>query len=115
MTAHFTAALLLGLVATLARAQDPAHGWMAYAVGSIPDDANRITRLEMKWKVSENPRDSRSFFSPWFGMDPNDNLNLIQPVNPWLGRGWSMYTEYFQWSPTHNSNSKSYDIEAGQT
>eukprot|EP01052_Picozoa_sp_SAG31_P059281 SAG31_NODE_18601_length_630_cov_0.772128_1_plen_36_part_10 len=36
-------------------------------------------------------------------MDPADNLNLIQPVNPWTGRSWSAYTEYFQWSPEHNS------------
>ena len=31
---------------------------------------------------------------PWHdsdaGMDPADNLNLIQPVNPWSGRDWSM-------------------------
>lgn len=55
------------------------------------------------------------FFSPWFGMDPSDNLNLIQPVNPWSGSGWSMYTEYFQWSPIHNSNSRQVAVEAGQT
>ena len=48
-------------------------------------------------------------------MDPADNLNLVQPVNPWMGNGWSMYTEYFQWSPEHNSNSKSYDVAAGST
>ena len=44
----------------------------------------------MTWKVSENPTGSRdAFFSPWFGMDPDDNLNLIQPVNPWSGGAWS--------------------------
>jgi hypothetical protein len=26
-----------------------------------------------------------------------------------------MYTEYYQWSPTHNSNSKQYPVLAGQT
>ena len=26
-----------------------------------------------------------------------------------------MYTEYFQWSPTHNSNSRQHSVEAGQT
>ena len=41
--------------------------------------------------------------------------NLIQPVNPWLGDGWAMYTEYFQWSPEHNSNSDQESVEAGQT
>jgi hypothetical protein len=48
-------------------------------------------------------------------MDPDDNLNLVQPVNPWSGSAWSMYTEYYQWSPTSNSNSDSFSVESGQT
>ena len=53
-------------------------------------------------------------------MDPADNLNLIQPVNPWSGSrfgggSWSAYTEYYQWSPTHNSNSKSFSVSSGDT
>eukprot|EP01065_Artemidia_motanka_P004772 TRINITY_DN1227_c0_g1_i1.p2 TRINITY_DN1227_c0_g1~~TRINITY_DN1227_c0_g1_i1.p2 ORF type:complete len:555 (+),score=222.35 TRINITY_DN1227_c0_g1_i1:135-1667(+) len=88
---------------------------MAYAVGSIPSDKQRITRLEMKWTVGQDARSSYAFYSPWFGMDPADNLNLVQPVNPWGGSSWSMYTEYFQWSPEHNSNSESRSVKAGQT
>jgi len=103
------------LVAPFVSAQDPAHGWMAYAVGTMPSQHDRITRLEMTWTVGAEPRHSRAFFSPWFGMDPDDNLNLVQPVNPWMGGSWSMYTEYFQWSPEHNSNSRSHPVEAGQT
>jgi len=52
-------------------------------------------------------------------MDPADNLNLIQPVNPYssglFSSGWNMYTEYFQWKPVDNSNSASHSVEAGQT
>ena len=103
-------ALLIGVAA-----QDPAHGWMAYAVGKMPSEHERITRLEMTWTIGARPRRSRAFFSPWFGMDPDDNLNLVQPVNPWGGGEWSMYTEYFQWSPEHNSNSHQYTAKAGQT
>ena len=29
-------------------AQDPATGWMAYAQGSIPSGAERITKLEVR-------------------------------------------------------------------
>ena len=93
----------------------------AYAVGDISNTgAERITRLEMTWTVGAEPKKSSAFFSPWFGMDPEDNLNLIQPVNPWSGgvlRGgsWSAYTEYYQWSPTHNSNSDSFDVKSGDT
>ena len=110
-----SALLLIAATAEHALAQDPASGWMAYAVGAIPSSYERITRLDMTWTVGAAPKPSAAFFSPWFGMDPADNLNLIQPVNPWGRTAWSMYTEYYQWSPTHNSNSKQYAVEAGQT
>ena len=93
----------------------------AYAVGDISSTgAERITKLEMTWTVGAEPAKSSAFFSPWFGMDPADNLNLIQPVNPWSGgvfRGgsWSAYTEYYQWKPTKNSNSESFDVKSGDT
>jgi hypothetical protein len=99
-------------------AGDPAGGWMAYAVGQIPAGVQRITKLEMTWVVaggSQDPAHGRAFYSPWFGMDPADNLNLIQPVNPWSGSSWSMYTEYFQWSPEDNRNSHQVMVKAGQT
>ena len=102
-------------VLAVAMAQDPVGGWMAYAVGEVPEGVERITRLEMTWTVNSEPDRSRAFFSPWFGMDPDDNLNLIQPVNPWSGKAWSMYTEYYQWKPTHNSNSPSEPVKGGQT
>jgi hypothetical protein len=112
----FSKITLLSSAIALVNAQDPADGWMAYAVGEVPSDTDRITKMEMTWKVSENPdSDTDAFFSPWFGMDPEDNLNLIQPVNPWLGNGWAMYTEYFQWSPEDNSNSRQHSVEPGQT
>jgi len=118
----FTIAALLASAAALpaSHAQDPASGWMAYAVGDISaTGAERITKLEMTWTVGAEPKSSSAFFSPWFGMDPADNLNLIQPVNPWSssfrGGNWAAYTEYYQWSPTHNSNSKSFNIKSGDT
>ena len=107
--------LSTALLMTLAVAQDPAEGWMAYAISSLPSSVERITRLEMTWTVGQAPTWSWAFFPPWFGMDPADNLNLTQPVNHWSGRAWSMYTEYYQWSPEHNSNSRSYTVQAGQT
>lgn len=110
MKLAIAAVCLVGAVA-----QDPANGWMAYAVGQVPAGTERITKLEMTWKVGANPKRGNAFFSPWFGMDPSDNDNLIQPVNPWGGSSWSMYTEYFQWRPVHNSNSAQHSVEAGQT
>ena len=109
-----TAIVGLALACSTALAADPATGWMAYAVGAPPTGVERITRLEMTWKAGAEPKHHLfAFFAPWFGMDPADNLNLIQPVNPWGGSAWSIYTEYFQWKPTHNSNSKSVAVAAG--
>lgn len=88
---------------------------MAYAVGEVPQSTERITRLEMIWTVGAAPKASSSFYSPWFGMDSADNMNLIQPVNPWFYDAWYMYTEYYQWSPSYNSDSDMYPVEAGQT
>jgi hypothetical protein len=110
----FALVIIASLIA-VSLAQDPASGWMAYAVGQVPAGTTRITKLDMTWTVGAEPKRSRAFFSPWFGMDPDDNLNLIQPVNPWSGSAWSMYTEYYQWKPTHNSNSQQYPVAAGQT
>lgn len=100
-------------MAMCVHAQDPAPGWMAYAVGKVPEGTQRITRLEMKWTVGDDAQPSGAFYSPWFGMDPATNLNLIQPVNPWFGSSWSYYTEYFQWSPENNSNSNQLPINSG--
>lgn len=107
--------LLVVVCATLCAAQDPADGWMAYAVGKVPTGTQRITHIEMSWKVSANAKSSSAFYSPWFGMDPPDNLNLLQPVNPWGGSSWTAYTEYYQWSPSKNVNSKEITVKAGQT
>ncbi len=30
------------------------------------------------------------------------SVNLLQPVNPWLGNQWLIYNEYYQWSPSYN-------------
>lgn len=36
-----------------------------------------------------------------FGIDASDNLNLLQPVNPWMGNEWLIYNEYYQWQPSY--------------
>lgn len=105
-------AFVIALLVALAAAQDPAPGWLAYATATCPA-GERITHMEAKWKVGQTPPSSFAFFSPWFGIDTTDNLNLLQPVNPWEGSGWAFYTEYYQWSPSNNVNSHQYSTEAG--
>eukprot|EP00053_Salpingoeca_punica_P004877 m.51421 g.51421 ORF g.51421 m.51421 type:complete len:262 (-) comp12988_c0_seq1:46-831(-) len=106
-------AVLLLVCVGAAFAQDPAEGWMGYAKGVSPTGQGKITYMEAKWTVGNNPRRSGAFFSPWFGIESSDNLNLIQPVNPWTGSQWQIYNEYFQWRPEHNENSDSHVVRPG--
>ncbi len=69
--------------------------------------------MEAKWKVGALPAVGGAFYSPWFGVESSDNLNLIQPVNPFDGSGWSMYNEYFQWSPENNVDSDMHPVSPG--
>ena len=91
--------------------KDPAEGWMGYAYAQHPSGI--ITSIEAYWRVPSNPKRGGAFFSPWFGIESEDNLNLIQPVNPWVSNRWQIYNEYFQWQPVHNENSPSHDVRAG--
>ena len=63
-------------------AQDPAGDWLAYALGTSPT-GGIITYIEAKWYVPSDPAKNGAFYSPWFGIETSDNLNLVQPVNPW--------------------------------
>ena len=89
-----------------------APGWLGYATAECPA-GQTLTKMEGKWLVGATPKRSQSFYSPWFGIDASDNLNLLQPVNPWLGNQWVIYNEYFQWSPEHNQNSAQHVVKAG--
>jgi len=110
MKAVFLALIAVAAFALVA-AQDPADGWLGYAMATYPE--GRITYMEAKWKVGQNPTVGGAFFSPWFGIEASDNLNLIQPVNPWVGDSWQIYNEYFQWEPEYNYNSDSNQVNPG--
>ncbi len=69
----FTLLLLLAaavaLAASLARAKDPAEGWLGYATATSPVGSGRITFAEAYWVVPENPIVGGAFYSPWFGIE----------------------------------------------
>lgn len=46
-------------------------------------------------------------------LETSDNLNLMQPVNPWVGNGWSQYIEYYQWVPEYNYDSSMHNVSPG--
>jgi len=92
--------------------KDPAQGWMGYATAQYPA-GSRLTYIEAKWKVPNNPVYGGAFFSPWFGIESSDNMNLIQPVNPWNSYSWLIYNEYYQWEPTYNFDSDMHVVQPG--
>ncbi|KNC54731.1 uncharacterized protein AMSG_01581 [Thecamonas trahens ATCC 50062] len=108
------AAAAMAMLATLTLAQDPANEWLGYATATYPQ-GTKITRAEAKWQVPADPKVPGLFQSPWFGIESTDNLNLIQPVNPWDGARWYGMTEYFQWSPENNRDSQTIEARAGDT
>jgi len=93
---HGMRRLLLAAAAVAATAQDPAEGWLGYAQAVSPTGAGRITFAEAYWVNLQNPVEGGAFWSPWFGVETSDNLNLLQPVNPWVGDSYEIYNEYFQ-------------------
>ena len=70
-----------------------APGWLGYATASCPAGTT-LTFMDGWWPVGATPKRSQNFYSPWFGIDASDNLNLLQPVNPWMGNEWLIYNEY---------------------
>jgi len=109
--------MLLSLISfiLMVSSQDPAPGWLGYATAQCPA-GTKITHMEALWKVGALPIPSGAFFSPWFGIDTSDNMNLLQPVNPWFGSApWQIYTEYYQWSDGYNSNSEAQSANPGDT
>eukprot|EP01083_Nonionella_stella_P095923 269423_1 len=98
----------------MTKAGDPASGWLGYALGKNPNGGNApITFIEAWWTNLQDPAIQNCFYSPWFGIETSDNLNLLQPVNPWMDDEWTIYNEYFQWEPPHNENSKSTVVYPG--
>lgn len=110
----FLASGVVAWLTTLCAGDDPAEGWLGYALAQDPTGNNgRITYIEAYWAVCDDPKETGAFFSPWFGIESSDNKNLIQPVNPWEEDQWYIYNEYFQWSPEDNKDSRSHEVSAG--
>lgn len=89
------------------------QGWLGYAKAVSPTNAGRLTYAEATWTNLGVPAQGGAFYSPWFGIETSDNLNLFQPVNPWLGNSWAGYIEYFQWQPENNINSAQGTVRPG--
>lgn len=95
--------VVVELCSSVVFAQDPAPSWLAYAATKCPFEHQKITFMSASWTVPPLPPLSDNvYFTPWFGIETSDNLNLLQPVNPWNGSNWQIYPEYYQWVPSNN-------------
>jgi len=65
--------------------------------------STRVTYVDVSWTIPKAPAATGGAQAFWIGIGTDDGLNLIQPVSVWLGTGWEVYNEYFQWSPLHNT------------
>lgn len=107
---------ILFLTAALVLAQDPGPNWIAYAKTTCPRSDQIITKMSARWYIPENGLDMTSsgeFWTPWFGIETTDNMNLLQPVTAWGPDSWTLSTEYFQWKPNYNFNSDFVTVATG--
>jgi hypothetical protein len=116
----FRASIALAVIAITAPvavvAQDPGPNWIVYAKATCPRPDQMITKMSAKWIIPENGEDmteQNEFWTPWFGIETTDNLNLLQPVTCWGPDSWTLSTEYFQWTPDYNFNSEFVTVSTG--
>lgn len=56
------------------------HNLFALTFAAVsPVAGQRITYMEAKWTVGGTPAVGGAFYSPWYGIETSDNLNLYQP------------------------------------
>lgn len=59
--------LLLSGLLSVGNAQDPANGWLGYALGENPDGGDDpITFIEATWVNLKEPTNKNCFYSPWY-------------------------------------------------
>lgn len=103
---------LLVTFVSVIHAQDPASSWLAYTKAP---GGGLITYVDATWKVPADPKSSGSEPAFWFGIEPDPALNLIQPILKWLGNGWYIFNEYYEWDTGHDYQSPRGRVKAGQT
>eukprot|EP00038_Savillea_parva_P030273 m.76709 g.76709 ORF g.76709 m.76709 type:complete len:237 (-) comp9084_c0_seq2:227-937(-) len=108
-----SALLALG---TTARAGDPSEGWLSYAVYNAPKPTDIITRLSASMTVPpELEGDGMPAF--WFGVQTaKGDGALIQPImSKYLGDGWYMFQEIFDWTDGNDEQSTQMKVKPGET
>jgi len=115
--------VVVALLSGSIEAKDPATSWLGYAKAVNPANTGIITyvgkgcssstcrrmkieslliffffsfsKTEAKWVVLDEPKVPGAYVTPWFGIESSENMNLIQPVNPWNMNYWEVSEHKF--------------------
>jgi len=93
---------------------DPSNGWLSYA----KYDANNkmITLMNVSVVVPTNPTRTGGQPALWYGLQtPNSDGALLQPILKWLGRGWYIFHEVFDWNNQRDYQSSQFEVKQGDT
>lgn len=95
---------------------DPSSGWLSYAVYNAPSATDVITRLSATMTVPDTPQGHLGSPAFWFGTQTTKGDGaLIQPIMAkWLGNGFYMFHEIFDWTDENDEQSKQIKVLPGQ-
>eukprot|EP01050_Picozoa_sp_SAG11_P012939 SAG11_NODE_1475_length_4838_cov_3.412956_4_plen_136_part_00 len=107
--------LLLSAAASLAGAGDPSGGWLTFAVYRAPKPTDIITKLSATMVVPETPLGRGGSPAFWFGTQTSKGDGaLVQPIMAkWLGDGFYMFQEIFDWTDQHDDQTKPKRVHPG--
>lgn len=94
---------------------DPSGGWLSYAIFKAPEATDVITKLSASMEVPETPENHGGQPAFWFGIQTaKGDGALIQPImSKWLGDGFFMFQEIFDWTDMRDKQSEPLHVKAG--
>ena len=95
-------------------ANDPSGGWLSYAKFTAkPTDT--ITRMSADMVVPDTPTKHGGYPAFWFGLQTEKGDGaLVQPIMAkFLGRGFNMFEEIFDWTDESDEQTKPNPVKAG--
>ena len=100
-----------------AHANDPSEGWLSYAVFRAPAPNDTITKLSATMVVPPKPRLPGGSPAFWFGVQTaRGDGALVQPIMAkWLGDGYYMFQEVFDWTDGNDVQSTHIRVQPGET
>jgi len=107
--------LTLAVCVTQVQAADPSGGWLSYAVYTAPQPTDIITRMAAVMTVPDTPKSKSGSPAFWFGTQTaKGDGALIQPIMAkWLGDGFYMFQEIFDWTDMNDKQSKPFLVKPG--